>query len=209
MTAPQLTNWRLEIDKSSIAWLYVDRDSESTNTLGRAVMAELDAALDYCQAESVAGLVILSGKTSGFIAGADIREFGDGDESETADVIRAGHSVFKKLERMPCPTVAAIDGFCLGGGLELAMSCGYRIAKDSPGTKIGVPEIKLGIYPGLGGSVRLTERLGAMKAMELMLTGRALNARAARAAGLVDAVITPHEELYWHARRAVLQKRKS
>ena len=206
---PTLNHWRLQKDNANIHWLYFDRAGESTNTLGQEAMLELETAVDFARSDSAAGLVILSGKENGFIAGADIREFGDGDQAQVAEVIRRGHTIFNKIENLSCPSVAAIHGFCLGGGLELALSCDYRIAKDIPSTKIGLPEVKIGIYPGLGGSVRLTEKAGGLKGMELMLTGRALGARAARAAGVVDEVIGQHAELYWHARRAVLQKRQS
>jgi 3-hydroxyacyl-CoA dehydrogenase/enoyl-CoA hydratase/3-hydroxybutyryl-CoA epimerase len=104
--------------------------------------------------------------------------------------------------------VAAIDGFCLGGGLELVLACDYRIAKDQSGTRLGFPEIQLGIFPGFGGSGRSVRRMGGRRAMELMLTARTLGARSARAAGLVDEVVGPHVSLRWAARRAVSQRRK-
>ncbi|MEM7209641.1 MAG: 3-hydroxyacyl-CoA dehydrogenase NAD-binding domain-containing protein [Pseudomonadota bacterium] len=202
-------HWRLHTDSHGLAWLTIDRANESANTLGRDVMQELDAILDDVSSDLPKGLIINSGKKNGFIAGADIREFGDANQADTAEIIRSGHAIFDKLENLACPTVVAISGFCLGGGLELALACDYRIALDIPSTKIGLPEVKIGIYPGLGGSVRLTERVGGLKGMELMLTGRALNARAARAAGVIDEVVGAHGGLDWHARRAVAQKRKS
>ena len=206
---PALKHWHLTIDGAKICWLYCDRAGESTNTLGHEVMEELDSALEYIRTQSPKGLAILSAKDNGFVAGADIREFESSSAEETADIIRKGHAVFSKLENLSCPTVAAIHGFCLGGGLELALCCDYLIAKDLPSTKIGLPEVKIGIYPGLGGSVRLTERVGGLKGVELMLTGRALNARAARGVGVIDEVVGEHGELYWHARRAILKKRRS
>ncbi len=206
---PSLKHWRLDIDNIGVYWLYCDRAGESTNTLGSDVMMELERVVEFAREKSATGLVFSSAKKNGFIAGADIREFGGGDSEEVAEVIRRGHAIFNSIENLPCPTVAAIHGFCLGGGLELALCCDYRIAQDIPSTKIGLPEVKIGIYPGLGGSVRLTERIGGLKAMELMLTGRALGARAARAAGIVDEIVGLHGNLYWHARRAVLQKRRA
>ena len=175
---PALKHWRLDIDGIGIFWLYCDRAGESTNTLGNDVMLELESVIDFASEKSASGLVFLSAKKNGFIAGADIREFGGSSSEEVAEVIRRGHSIFDKIEILPCPTVAAVHGFCLGGGLELALCCDYRIAQNIPSTKIGLPEVKLGIYPALGGSVRLTERIGGLKAMELMLTGRALGAAA-------------------------------
>jgi 3-hydroxyacyl-CoA dehydrogenase/enoyl-CoA hydratase/3-hydroxybutyryl-CoA epimerase len=206
---PTLKHWRLDIDDIGIFWLYCDRAGESTNTLGRDVMLELESVIDFASEQSASGLVFLSAKKNGFIAGADIREFGAGSSEEVAEVIRSGHSIFNKIETLPCPTIAAVHGFCLGGGLELALCCDYRIAQNIPSTKIGLPEVKIGIYPGLGGSVRLTERIGGLKALELMLTGRALGAVAARGAGIVDELVGQHGNLYWHARRAVLQKRRA
>src|SRR5690606_25705317 len=108
--------------------------------------------------------------------------------------------IFSRLEKLSCPVVAAIEGYCLGGGLELALACKYRIVKDTPNTKLGFPEVQLGIFPGFGGSARSTRLLGGLKAMELMLSSRQLSARQARAIGLVDEVIGRHEALYWAAR---------
>src|SRR5690606_16323158 len=109
----------------------------------------------------------------------------------------------------PCPTAVGIEGFCLGGGLELALCFGWRIARDLPATRIGFPEVRLGIYPGFGGSARAIERLGGLRALPLILQSRNLSARQARSAGLVDQVVGPHEELRWAARRAVLKGRRS
>ncbi len=206
----KLQHWRLEIDRDNIFWLYCDRADSSTNTLGEAVLFELDLLLDHAHSANPRGLVILSGKAGGFIAGADIREFDEFTSAEAvSEKIREGHALFNKLEALPCPTAVGIKGFCQGGGLELSLCCDYRIAQDTDDTRIGLPEVKLGIYPGLGGSVRLPERIGGLKSLELMLTGRSLRARAALAYGVVDEVISTHQELYWAARRAVLQRRKS
>ncbi len=206
----QWRHWRVEVDTQDIWWLWLDRAGESTNSLGAEVIDELDGLLDEAQRGNPTGLAILSAKPSGFIAGADIREFDDFTAAQDVSaLIRRGHAVFAKLEDMSCPTVAAIRGFCLGGGLELALCCDWRIAQDVPETRIGLPEVKIGIFPGLGGSVRLSERLGGLKALELILTGRALGARAARGVNMVDEVIGAHQELRWAARRAILKKRKS
>lgn len=204
-----LKHWRLTIDTAGIFWLYCDCAEQTTNTLGNAVMLELERVVDLAYSHPAKGMVFLSARENGFIAGADIREFDGVDVEQVAEVIRQGHAIFDKIEQLPCPTVAAIHGFCLGGGLELALCCDYRIARDIPSTKIGLPEVKIGIYPGLGGSVRLTERVGGLKGVELMLTGRALGAGAARVVGVVDELVGQHAELYWHARRAVLQKRRA
>lgn len=202
-------HWQLTRDAEDIAWLTIDRAGETTNTLSREVIEELDAILDALAGNLPGGLVIQSGKDTGFIAGADIREFEafDNAESVTAEVKR-GHAVFAKLEKLACHSVAAIDGFCLGGGYELALCCNYIIAMDTDGTRVGLPEIKLGIVPGLGGTVRLSERIGGMQGMTAMLTGKLYRARQARGLGMLDEVVTRHGNLHWAARRAVLKKRK-
>src|SRR5690606_16235588 len=128
----------------------------------------------------------------GFVAGADIKEFQQFDaDGSVGDALFRGQQVFQKLAELPCPTVAAIHGFCMGGGTELALACRYRVASSDASTRIGLPEVKLGIYPGWGGSVRLPRLVGAPAAFDMMLTGRALTAKAARAIGLVDKVVEP------------------
>ncbi len=207
---PHCMHWRLERDADDILWLFLDRQDETVNALSAAVLRELDAIIAYAEGQLPAGLAILSGKTTGFVLGADIREFsGFSDAAQVTASIREVHAMFSRLEALRCPTVAAFEGYCLGGGLELALSCGYRIARDVPATRIGFPEVQLGIFPGFGGSARSVSRIGGMKAMELMLSARQLNARQARAMGLVDEVIGRHEELYWAARRAILGRRRS
>jgi len=207
---PACQHWRLERDGDDILWLFLDRQGESVNALSAAVLRELDTIIGYAERQLPAGIAILSGKTTGFILGADVREFdGFADAEQVSSSIREVHAMFSRLEALRCPTVAAFEGYCLGGGLELALSCSYRIARDIPATRIGFPEVQLGIFPGFGGSARSVSRIGGMKAMELMLSARQLNARQARAAGLVDEVIGRHEELYWAARRAILAKRRS
>ncbi len=203
-------HWHLERDSDDIAWLTIDREGEKTNTLGREVIEELDAILQALHQRLPTGVIISSGKTSGFIAGADIREFEAFTEaSSVTEQVKLGHAVFAKLETLACPTVAAVKGFCLGGGYELALCCKYIIAFESNDTVIGLPEVKLGIIPGLGGTVRLSERVGGMKGMTAMLTGKAYRARQARGLGMVDEVVGRHGDLRWAARRAVLQKRKA
>ncbi len=207
---PQCQHWRAELDSEQIFWLFIDRKGESVNALSSAVLLELEQLVTFAEKSSLRGLAILSDKSSGFILGADVIEFGNNtDAAEVTQSIEQVHQIFSRLERLPFTTVAAFEGYCLGGGLELALSCAYRIARDIPATKIGFPEIQLGIFPGFGGSARSVSRIGGLKAMELMLSTRQLSARQARAIGLVDEVIGRHEELYWAARRAILRKRKS
>ncbi len=206
----QYTHWKAEHDSSDILWLTLDLEGESTNSLGEAVFNELNDLMDYAESAELSGVVIQSGKPGSFIVGADIREFSDFSSAEEASAkIRDGLAVFARLEKLKCPTVAAIHGFCLGGGLELALACDYIIALNVPETRVGFPEVKLGIFPGLGGTTRLTEKVGGLKGMELMLTGRMLRASAARGVGIIDELVDEFGSLKWTARRAVIKKRKS
>lgn len=203
-------HWRLTRDRDNIIYAYLDREGERVNALSRAVLEELEQLIIQAEQEKPAGLVLMSGKSTGFVFGADVREF-DGftsAEAVTAEISRV-HEMFNRLENLPCVTVAAIEGYCLGGGLEMSLACDYRIAKDVPSTKLGFPETQLGIFPGFGGSARSVKTMGGLKAMELMLTARQISARAARSMNLVDEVIGRHEELIWAARRAVLKGKKS
>lgn len=203
-------HWKLVIDSGQIAWLTIDRADESTNTLGEEVIAELDNALSDVSKARPTGLIIMSAKESGFIAGADIREFSAySDAASVTARVKLGHAVFTKLESLPFPTVAAVSGFCLGGGYELALCCKYILAFDADDTRIGLPEVKLGIVPGLGGTVRLPERVGGLNAMTAMLTGKLYRARQARALGMIDEVVDKHSNLRWAARRAIVTKRRA
>jgi 3-hydroxyacyl-CoA dehydrogenase/enoyl-CoA hydratase/3-hydroxybutyryl-CoA epimerase len=185
-------HWHAEAGGDGVVVLSLDRAGESVNALAQEVLLELDGIVERLALDPPKGLVLRSAKDSGFIAGADIREFQSFDAKGTVDdALRRGQDVFQRLAELPCPTVAAIHGFCMGGGTELALACRYRVASNDPSTRIGLPEVKLGIYPGWGGSVRLPRLVGAPAAMDMMLTGRTLSASAARAIGLVDKVVAP------------------
>ncbi len=194
MTESTYKNWRIERDSDAIVWLHLDKAGSATNVLSSDVLEELNAILDPFISEEPRGLIILSGKPNGFIAGADINEFVPLKEpAEALALIRRGQKACDKIAALKCPTVALIHGFCLGGGMELALACRYRIADDDARTRLGLPEIKLGIHPGFGGTVRLPPLVGAPAAMDLMLTGRAIDTRAAKKMGLIDyAVPTRH-----------------
>ena len=180
-------HWRLEQDGEGIAWLTLDKAGSHANSLSRSVLEELDQLLEALHATPPRALVLRSGKASGFIAGADVTEFTTiNDETTALALIQRGQNILAKLAALPLPTIALIHGFCLGGGLELALACRYRIASDDPATRLGLPEVQLGIHPGFGGTVRLTTLVGSLTAMELMLTGRTLAAKAALRIGLVD-----------------------
>jgi len=202
-------HWRLEKDLDGIAWLYIDREGEKVNSLSSEVLGELGQIIDLFDDEPPAGLVLMSGKPGSFIVGADVREFdASSDAEELSRNIRKVHDLFDRIEALKFPKAVAFEGFCLGGGLELALCFDWRIALDSSKTKIGFPEVNLGIYPGYGGSGRSIQAAGGMKAMELMLTGRMLSAKAARGVGLVDQTVDIHGSLRWAARRAVQKKRR-
>lgn len=187
ITEQAYEHWHLEEDGGGIAWLTFDKAGSNANSLSRPVLEELDQLLDALAAAPPRALVIRSGKAGGFIAGADVHEFTTiSDEATALALIQRGQGILSKLAALPLPTIALIHGFCLGGGLELALACRYRVASDDPSTRLGLPEVQLGIHPGFGGTVRLTTLVGGLTGMELMLTGRTLAAKAALKIGLVD-----------------------
>ncbi len=191
----RLAHWQADRRPDGILILTLDRSDQGVNALSRAVLDELEAMIERIQLELPKGIVIISGKDAGFIPGADIKGFEQiAAKGLVEDWIRRGQLIFQKLAELRCPTVAAIHGHCMGGGTEIALACRYRIASNDEKTRIGLPEIKLGIYPGWGGSVRAPRLIGAPAAMDLMLTGRSLSASAARGMGLVDKVV-PREQL--------------
>jgi 3-hydroxyacyl-CoA dehydrogenase/enoyl-CoA hydratase/3-hydroxybutyryl-CoA epimerase len=190
MTKKTYKHWQLDTDIDQILWLTLDRQGASVNSLSREVFDELDTALDEVESLKPKAMVLTSGKPKGFIAGADITQFTSLKSQEDALLlIRQAQIVLDKLEALTMPTVAMINGFCLGGGLEVALACRYRVAEDAPSTRIGLPEVKLGIHPGWGGTVRLPKLIGAMKAMSIMLPGAAISASAAKKIGMVDCAV--------------------
>ena len=187
-----LRHWKLETDRDDIAWLTFDKAESSTNTLSADVIAEFSALLDELRAKNPRALVIRSGKASGFIAGADVEEFTKVTSTEEAlAIVRRGWDVMNKLAALPFPSVALVNGFCMGGGLELALACRYRIAVDQPGTRFALPEVMLGILPGWGGVKRLPRVVGPTAALDMLMTGRSVDARRAKSMGLVDASVPP------------------
>jgi len=193
-----------ETDSDNIAWLRFDKADAGTNVLSPEVFAELDGHLKAIAAESPSGLVILSGKANGFVAGADINSFTRiRTERQALELLQTGQAVFNRLAALPFPTVALIHGFCLGGGTELALACRYRVTRDDPGTRLGLPEVKLGIHPGWGGSARMVPLIGGIKAMDLILSGRSVDGRTGKRMGLVDRVV-PERHLRVAARKLIL-----
>ncbi len=211
---PVLNDWRLNVDVEKIAWATFDREGESANALGRRPLEELATIIDWVEKraaeKAVRGLVIMSGKEKGFIVGADIREFADlKTQEQVVDAIKPVNEMLDRIEKMKVPVVAAIHGVCVGGGLELILACHYRIATRDDSTKIGFPEVKLGIFPGFNGTARSIRQAGAIAGMTAMLKGSMIRATAARAQGFIDQLVDSKGALRWAARKAVMQKRKS
>ncbi|HEY6722118.1 MAG TPA: 3-hydroxyacyl-CoA dehydrogenase NAD-binding domain-containing protein, partial [Burkholderiales bacterium] len=185
-------NWKLETDRDNIVWLSFDKPDASANVLSAEVMSELDRILDELGAKIPRGLVIRSGKDSGFIAGADVEEFTKlKDADDVMRLIKRGWDLYNKLASLPFPTLALVNGFCMGGGVELALACRYRVAVDQPGTRFALPEVMLGILPAWGGVMRLPRLVGPTAALDMLLTGRSVDARRAKRMGLVDAAVPP------------------
>jgi len=187
-TAPR--HWRLERRADRLAWLCLDRAGSSTNTLSTEIMEELGQVLDALEHDPPQGLVIWSGKDKGFIAGADVREFPQLAAPGLAhELTRRGQQLLDRLERLPCPSVAVIKGHALGGGLELAMACRARLAIAGDQPAIGLPEVRLGLHPGFGGTIRAIQLAGVRAGLKLMLTGKPVTPAQALRLGLVDRLV--------------------
>ncbi len=185
----RLAHWQVERREDGVLVLAFDRAGTSVNTFSQDVLLELSAVLERIAMEPPKGLVIRSAKAA-FAAGADLKSLQELDRrGQVGDFIQLGQQTFQRIAELPCPTVAAIHGFCMGGGTEISLACRYRVAASD--ARIGLPEIKLGIFPGWGGSARLPRLVGAPAAFDMMLTGRTLSASAARGIGLVDKVVEP------------------
>ncbi len=192
MSDLNLQHWRIDVDAEGITWATLDKAGESTNSLSRAVMDELGRVLDELDRQPPKALIFRSGKSAGFIAGADIQEFTQLDSAEKGrELVERGWNLFNRLAAVRYPTLALVRGHCLGGGLELALACRYLLAVDEPGTKMGLPEVMLGIFPGWGGMLRLPERVGPAAAVDMMLTGKTIDAKRARRMGLADDAVPP------------------
>jgi 3-hydroxyacyl-CoA dehydrogenase/enoyl-CoA hydratase/3-hydroxybutyryl-CoA epimerase len=184
-----LQHWSIRRDERGIAWVTLDRAGESTNALSAAVMAELALVLDALDREPPKAAIFRSAKAAGFIAGADINEFTALATQEGArQLVERGWTLFNRLAAVRYPTLALVKGHCLGGGLELALACRYILAVEEPSTKLALPEVMLGIFPGWGGMLRLPERVGPQAALDMMLTGKQIDAKRAKRMGLVDFV---------------------
>ncbi len=209
ITNLELKHWKIKITDEGIVWLGIDQAGSSTNVLAHSVIQELEKCITEIEADIPVGMIIYSLKKSGYIAGADVSEFTTlHNEDEAYEYIREAQTLFDRIENLSCPTLAMINGFCLGGGTELSLACRYRLACDNDKTKLGLPEVKLGIHPGFGGTVRILPRMGVFNAMNTMLSGRVLSARAAAKTGLVDFTV-PARHLETAAVSVILDQPKN
>lgn len=194
MSDEKYKHWHYEVDSDQILWLWLDREGTAVNSLSREVFDEFENVIGDIVNENPKAVILGSAKSSGFIAGADVSQFSHLKTTDEAyELIRQAQIVLDKFEALPMPTVAMISGFCLGGGCELALACTYRVAEDIPSTRIGLPEVNLGIHPGWGGTVRLPKLIGTPLAMGVILQGRAEAAKKAEKIGMVDAAVPPRE----------------
>jgi 3-hydroxyacyl-CoA dehydrogenase/enoyl-CoA hydratase/3-hydroxybutyryl-CoA epimerase len=184
-----LQHWRWETDREGLAWLTFDKHGESANTFSRDALEELGRAVAAIHAESPKGLVIRSGKEN-FIAGADVGEISRFQSPEEAlAFVKLGWDVFQSIRELPFPTTAMVNGFCMGGGVELSLACRYRVALDDPKTRFALPEVMLGIMPAWHGVQWLPKLVGPAAALDLILTGKSIDARRAKRIGLVDQAV--------------------
>ena len=185
-------HWSLQTDADGVVWARFDSPDRGANVLSRETLAELERILAGLEKALPRGLVIWSGKPAGFIAGADIAEFTViADREQALELVSRGHAVMDRLERLGCHTLALIHGHCLGGGLELALACRYRVVRDD--ARLGLPEVNLGIHPGFGGIARTIRDVGAAKGLELILSGRSVSGREAARIGLVDYAVAQRQ----------------
>jgi len=188
-TGTMLTHWRWEKAGDGLAWLTFDKQGETTNTFSREALEQLGAALDAIAAAHPKGLVVRSAKEN-FIAGADINQFTRFQTpAEAVEFTRLGWDTMQKLRDLPFPTTAMVNGFCMGGGLEMALACTYRVALDDPKTRFAFPEVMLGIWPFWHGLQWLPKLVGPAAALDMILTGRAVDARRAKRIGLADEAV--------------------
>ncbi|GBC79172.1 Short-chain-enoyl-CoA hydratase [bacterium HR09] len=179
-------------DRGRVRWLTINRP-EKLNALNREVLAALERAFAEAVAESSVGAVVITGAAEkAFVAGADIAEFQGLSPAQAQALARRGQALFSTIEESPKPVIAAVNGFALGGGMELAMACHLRVAAEN--AKFGQPEVKLGLIPGYGGTQRLPRLVGKGRALELLLTGAMIDAATALSWGLVNRVV-PQAEL--------------
>ncbi|MGL4230236.1 MAG: 3-hydroxyacyl-CoA dehydrogenase NAD-binding domain-containing protein [Casimicrobium sp.] len=202
-----LTHFKLRTDEHGITWVGINVAGENVNTMGTPVLNELNALLDHFEKEPPKAVAFVSEKKSGFIAGANVNEFVEigktNDLGAAEALVKRGYDVYERLANVKYPTLALINGYALGGGLELALACRYRVAVDEPATKLGLPEVMLGILPGWGGVKRLPQLIGAPAAMDYLLSGKTASAKTAKKLGMVDEAVPPR--IMWNTAIGVLK----
>ncbi|MDZ7668224.1 MAG: 3-hydroxyacyl-CoA dehydrogenase NAD-binding domain-containing protein [Gammaproteobacteria bacterium] len=183
-----LQHWQARLDDDHVLWLIIDQKDATANTVCEPVIEELAALLGEIERRQPKAVVVRSGKPDSFMVGADIEAFRELTEvDQVLEMLERAHDVVNRLAGLDCPTVAMLHGHCLGGGLELALACDYRLARSD--TSLGFPEVQLGLHPGLGGTARLPQLIRPDQALQMMLTGKPMPAGRARALGLVDALV--------------------
>jgi 3-hydroxyacyl-CoA dehydrogenase/enoyl-CoA hydratase/3-hydroxybutyryl-CoA epimerase len=195
---------KLTIDSDAVATILFDLPGKPVNTMTRQVWRELDEVLGEIERKSVRGVIVASNKPKVFVAGADLGEIRAMSDDELRAYLAEGQRIYATLETLPAPSVAVINGDALGGGLELALACGMRIAADDSSLQIGLPETKVGLIPGWGGTVRLPRLIGLSQALPLMLSGKSINGVEAQKLGLVDRVVV-RDQLLAEAKRILQQ----
>lgn len=201
-------HFQVSVDADGIAWLVFDSPKSPANVWNEETLREFNHHLEHLEHDTrVRALVLRSAKDRIFIAGADLKAIRHMEHDKVGDLIWLGQAVFDRLSRLKMVKIAAIHGAAMGGGFEVALACDWRLASDHESTKIGLPETQLGILPAWGGSTRLPRLIGVRKALELITTGKLLNAKAAQKAGLVSHVV-PAERLEAMARKLALSGEK-
>jgi 3-hydroxyacyl-CoA dehydrogenase/enoyl-CoA hydratase/3-hydroxybutyryl-CoA epimerase len=202
-------HWKVDWDEQNIAWVYFDRAHKNNNTFNTETLDELEQLIDtIAAAKEGRGVVFASQKKSGFVMGADTEEIAALQTiEEVKALIQKGQKLFNRIEKLTIPSVACMEGFCLGGGLEFALACRYRIVLDSDKKQLGLPEVLLGIHPGWGGTIRLPRLIGAPQALDLILSGRMVAPKTAQKMGFVDKVL-PKRYLTKAARHYILKRPK-
>ena len=188
--------WRYTLDTENIGWLLLNCPEAQVNTISQAVLQDLEELLAHIATDVPRAVILRSAKQSGFAAGADIHELAKLDPETLEQLLGDAHTVLHELEGLPCPTIAVVHGAALGAGMELALACDYRIAVD--GASFGLPEVQLGLHPGLGGTVRLPQLIDPTEALQMMLTGKTTHTKRAKKLGIVDLVVEER-----HVRAAV------
>jgi 3-hydroxyacyl-CoA dehydrogenase/enoyl-CoA hydratase/3-hydroxybutyryl-CoA epimerase len=189
LAATSTRHWRWQTDRNGLVWLTFDKDGESANTFSREALEELSRVVTQIRMDAPKGMIIVSAKDN-FIAGADVEEFTRlGSAEEATAFVKLGWDVFQEIRELPFPTTAMVNGFCMGGGVELALACRYRVALDDPKTRFALPEVMLGIMPVWHGLQWLPRLVGPAAALDMILTGKAIDARRARRMGLVDEAV--------------------